>query len=132
RDKSRIADSTIKFIDQRILSVNQELNGIEGSIQSFMQTRGLANISEQAKLLLASSTDYIKQLSEIENKIEVLKAVEELLKEDSNKRLVAGSVMANDQTFNSLLNNFNSLNLERERLLLSYTPDNPFVVNMDT
>jgi len=131
RDKSRIADSTIKFIDERILLVNQELNGIEGNIQTFMQGRGLANISEQAKLLLESNTDYIKQLSEIENKIQVMNAVEELLNEPGNKRLVAGSVLADDQTFNSLLSSYNNLNLERERLLLSYTPDNPFVTNMD-
>src|SRR5690606_2349133 len=38
---------------------------------------------------------------------------------------------SSDQTFTSLLSSYNSLNLERERLLLSYTPDNPFVTNMD-
>ncbi|MCL4640029.1 MAG: polysaccharide biosynthesis tyrosine autokinase [Pseudosphingobacterium sp.] len=131
RDKSRIADSTIKFIDERILLVNQELNGIEGNIQTFMQGRGLANISEQAKLLLESNTDYIKQLSEIENKIQVMNAVERLLNEPGNQRLVSGSILADDQTFMSLLSSYNSLNLERERLLLSYTPDNPFVTNID-
>jgi len=131
RDKSRIADSTIKFIDERILLVNQELNGIEGNIQTFMQGRGLANISEQAKLLLESNTDYIRQLSDIENKIEVLNAIQELLNDPGNRRLVSGSILSSDQTFTSLLSSYNSLNLERERLLLSYTPDNPFVTNMD-
>jgi len=131
RDKSRIADSTIKFIDERILLVNQELNGIEGSIQTFMQGKGLANISEQAKLLLASNTDYIKQLSDIENKIQVMNAVEELLNQPGNQKLVSGSVLSDDQSFNSLLSSYNSLNLERDRLLLSYTPDNPFVTNLD-
>lgn len=131
RDKSRIADSTIKFIDARILLVNDELDGIEGNIQAFMQGRGLANISEQAKMLLESNKDYIKQISDIENKIQVMNAIESLLKDSKNQRVVSGSVLSDDRNFVSLLDSYNSLNLERERLLLAYTPDNPFVTNID-
>ncbi|HWV70262.1 MAG TPA: polysaccharide biosynthesis tyrosine autokinase [Pseudosphingobacterium sp.] len=131
RDKSRIADSTVAFIDERILLVNSELNGIEGNIQAFMQDKGLANIAEQSKLLFQSSTEYIKQLAEIEGKIEVINGVEDLLKKEGNNRLVAGSVLTDDPSFSTLMNSYNNLNLERERLLLSYTSDNPYVINTD-
>ncbi|GAA4785616.1 tyrosine-protein kinase [Olivibacter ginsenosidimutans] len=131
RDKSRIADSTIKFIDERILLVNAELNGIEGNIQQFMQGKGLANITEQSKLTLQSNTEYLKQLSDIENQIEVMNAIESFLSDKDNRRIVSGSLLENDATFSALINNYNNLNLERERLLLSFTPDNPYVTNMD-
>lgn len=131
RDKSRIADSTVAFIDERILLVNSELNNIEGNIQNFMQDKGLANIAEQSKLLFQSSSDYIKQLADVQGKIEVINGVEELLNQENNSRLVAGTVLTDDPSFSSLMTSYNSLNLERERLLLSYTVDNPYVTNVD-
>lgn len=131
QDKNRIADSTIAFIDERILLVNSELDAIEGSIQGFMQGSGLANISEQSRLMLGTSSEYIKQLADIETRIQMLDAIEGQLGADSNARIIAGAVLADDGAFNELINRFNTLNLERERLLLSYTPDNPIVRNMD-
>jgi len=131
RDKSKIADSTIAFIDERILLVNSELNDIEGNIQAFMQEKGLANITEQSKILFQSSSDYIKQLAEVEGKIEVINSLEELLNQENNKRLVAGTVLTEDRYFSTLMSSYNNLNLEKERLLLSFTPDNPYVANVN-
>lgn len=131
KDKNRIADSTIAFIDERILLVNAELNSIEGNIQGFMQNSGLANISEQSKLLLGTSTEYVKQLADLETRIQMLDAVQKQLQGDSAARIVAGAALADDPTFNELVTRYNTLNLDRERLLLSYTADNPVVRNAD-
>lgn len=131
QDKSRIADSTVAFIDQRILMVNSELNGIERNIQTFMQGSGLANISEQSKLLLTNSSENSKKISELDNRIEIVNSLNEALNQEGTKRIVAGSMMSEDVAFNTLVASYNSLNLDRERLLLSYTPDNPYVTNID-
>lgn len=131
RDKSRIADSTIAFIDERILLVNSDLNRIEDEIQSYMQEKGLANIAEQSKLLFESSSGYIKQLADVQGKIEVINAIEKLLQQENNKRLVAGTVLTDDLSFSALMSSYNNLNLEKERLLLSFTSDNPYVANVN-
>lgn len=131
RDKSKIADSTIAFIDDRILLVNSELNRIEDEIQLYMQGKGLANIAEQSKLLFQSSNEHIKQLADVQAKIEVIDAVEKLLQQENNKRLVAGTVLTDDPSFSTLMSSYNNLNLEKERLLLSFTPDNPYVANVN-
>lgn len=132
QNKSRIADSTIAFIDERILLVNLELNSIEGNIQRFMEGHGLANISEQSKLLLNRSRESIDQLTEIGMRIQMIDAIKELLgSEKDNSRLVSSSLLSEDPGFNALISSYNNLNLERENLLLSYTPDNPFVTNID-
>ncbi|MFD2963934.1 MULTISPECIES: GumC family protein [Olivibacter] len=133
QDKSRIADSTIAFIDKRILLVNSELELIEQNIQDFMQGKGLANISAQSQLLLENNSTYIRELTDIEARMEVLDAVDELIKDEKKKSLISGSILGGqmDQAFNSLISSYNNQILERERLLLSFTPDNPFVVNAD-
>jgi len=131
KSKSRIADSTIKFIDERTLMVSTELSSIEADIQEFMEEHGLTDMSEQTKLLLKSKADYDWQVADFENKIQIMNAVEELLYEEDNRHLLPGSILGDDQTFSSLLSSYNSLSMERERLLLSYTQDNPFILNLD-
>ncbi|SEM81516.1 capsular exopolysaccharide family [bacterium A37T11] len=132
RDKSRIADSTIEFIDKRITLVNQDLDLIEGKIQGFMQGSGLANISEQSKLLFSNSSEYIKQLADIQTKIQTIVSVENQLKDPKNyNKIIAGSVLADDPGFTGMINRYNEINLQRERALLSYTEENPFIQNMD-
>jgi len=135
QNKSRIADSTIAFIDQRIVLVNSELNGIEQKIQQFMQGKGLTNISAQSQLMLQSNREYMQQLEDVEIRMEVMDAVDSLLNVPGGKSLISGNVLSNgqssDQAFNSLISSYNGLILERERLLLGYRSNNPIIRNVD-
>ena len=51
-DRNRIADSTIAFVDNRLVFVTKELGNIEKDIQVFKQTNGITDISQQSQLLL--------------------------------------------------------------------------------
>lgn len=134
RDKGRIADSTMAFIDKRIILVNGELDKIEGNLQMFKQGHGLANISAQAELLVQNSSEYSKQLTDLETRLAMMEAVEILMKDPNRISLISGNVMSGeqmDQGFNNFLIAYNNLVLERDRLLMSYTKDNPYVINID-
>lgn len=134
QNKSRIADSTIAFIDQRILLVNAELNGIEQKIQQFMQGNGLANISAQSQLMLESNKEYTNQIQDLEIRMEMMDAVDSMLNIPGGKSLISGAVLNNgitDQAFNTLISTYNGLILERERLLMGYRPNNPIIKNAD-
>ncbi|QNL51639.1 polysaccharide biosynthesis tyrosine autokinase [Olivibacter sp. SDN3] len=134
RDKSRIADSTIAFIDERIILVNAELDGIEQNIQRFMQDKGLANIGAQSQIILQNSNEYIKELATLETRMMVMDGVEELLSKPGGRSLISGTALNDgvaDQGFNSMLNNYNSLILEKERLTLAYTADHPYIDNVN-
>ncbi|KEO72291.1 GumC family protein [Anditalea andensis] len=128
-NKTKLAENTMAFIDERIQFVSAELEGIEGNIQNFMQGSGLANISEQSKLLLERSTESSKELAEIESRLLIVSGFVDKLNEDGTAEIISGSVIADDPGFNTLIASYNSLNLEREKLLLSYTPNNPYVLN---
>lgn len=134
QNKSRVADSTIAFIDQRIVLVNAELNGIEQKIQQFMQGKGLTNISAQSQIMLQRDNEYLKQLEDVEIRMEVMQAVDSLLNVPGGKSLISGTVLNNglsDQAFNAMISNYNGLVLERERLLMGYRVNNPVVKNVD-
>lgn len=129
-DRNRIADSTMTFIDNRLALVGKELTGIEKDIQSFKQENDLTDLSEQSKLLLTSTSDYVKQLTEQQVQLSVVESLERYLG-DNNRRVVPASLTVENRTFTNLLEKYNALQLERERSLMSTTESNPLIINMD-
>ncbi|HEY8919690.1 MAG TPA: polysaccharide biosynthesis tyrosine autokinase, partial [Chitinophaga sp.] len=131
-DKNRIADSTISFIDNRLVIVSAELAGVEKDIQQFKQSNQLANLEEQSKLLVATTGDLSKQLTEQQVRLSIVETLEQYIRdEQNNKRVVPSSLIIQDPTFIALVEKYNSLQLERERALLSNTETNPFVQNLN-
>jgi len=129
-DKNLIADSTLSFINARLSKITEELAGVEDRISGYKQSTKLADISEQSKILLQNSADYTKSVAEVETQLAVLDALSSYLRDSQNPRVVPSSVIANDIAFNGLINRYNELVLQRERLLMANTEDNPLVLNV--
>ena len=129
-DKNVVVDSTIAFIENRLNLVGSELGEIEGEIQKFKQSNKLADISEQARLLVNSNVDYIKELSELETQMKIIDNLSKDL-HDKTSRVIPSSAVPADLVFNRLIEGYNMLLLEREKLLLSTTETNPYVKNLD-
>lgn len=130
-NKNTIADSTIAFIDKRLALVATELYDIEQEIEDFRQSRNLANMSSQAQILLENTRDYVNQLADIQTQLSILENVESYLVDENKPRVLPNAVLADDVVFTSLIRSYNELLLERGRRLLSATPDNPTVINLD-
>lgn len=129
-DKNVVADSTLSFINQRLSRITQELAGVEDRISGYKQATQLADISEQSKILLQNSSMYTKGLAEVETQIAMLDAMATYLQNAAHPRVVPSSVIPQDIAFNGLVSKYNDLVLQRERLLLANTEDNPLVVNI--
>ncbi|WP_161596707.1 GumC family protein [Chitinophaga vietnamensis] len=131
-DKNRIADSTIAFIDNRLVIVTSELSGVEKNIQRFKEANELADLGEQSKLLVSGTGDFRKQLIDQQVKLNVVQSLEQYVKDEkNNKRVVPSAIVVQDPTFVSIVEKYNTLQLERERLLMSSTENNPAVRNID-
>lgn len=130
-DRTAIADSTISFIDGRLLFVGRELGHVEGNIQQFKQQNRLADLPEQSKLLLENSGGYVKQLAEVETQINMVNSLAALLTDSKGQRVLPSAVLPQDLVFSGLIERFNVLLLERDRQLLSVTEDNPAIKNLD-
>mgnify|MGYP003575040698 CR=1 FL=1 len=129
-DKNRIADSTMRFIDERLVLVGQELTGIEKEIESFKESSGLTDLSAQSQQLITSTSDYVKQLTEQQVQLSVVESLQKYLAQNE-KNTVPSSLVMQDPTFTALVNNYNTLQQEREKMLLSSTENNPLVKNLD-
>lgn len=131
-ENNRIADSTIVFIDTRLVLVQKELNDVEGQIESFKAANNLADMSEQSRLLVNTDVDLQKQISENEVQLQVTHMIQGYLQDEkNNKRVMPTTVTMQDPAFVSTLDKYNSLQLQREGSLTSLKEDNPVVKSMD-
>ena len=132
RDKNTIADSTYKFIRERLSVIASELGDVEDQEENFKQTNQLADMSEQGKLLVQNTSESNVELAKAETQVVILTDLENYLKdENKNKRVFPTSLLPQDMVFSGIMNQYNALLIERDKQLLSVTEESPFIKNID-
>jgi len=132
-DKNAIADSTGKFIKQRISKIAAELGDVEDREQSYKESNKLADMTEQGKLLVQNTSEFSSELAKAETQVSILDDLENYLKDRSkNKRVFPTSLLPQDMVFSGLMTQYNSLLIERDKQLLSVTEESPFIQNIDS
>jgi tyrosine-protein kinase Etk/Wzc len=131
-DKNAIADSTAKFIKERITIIASELGDVENKVESFKKTNKLSDMSEQGKLLVESTGEFTTELAKAETQVAVLDGLEKYLQDETkNKRVFPTSLLPQDMVFSGLMSQYNLLLIERDKQLLSVTEESPFIKNID-
>ena len=131
-DKNEVADSTIKFIQNRLSYLGGELGDLEGNIQGFKQKNQIAEMSEQSKLIIQNSSQFVNDLAKVETQINILSSIQQYLNDDpKGNRVLPSSLIVSDPMFTNLVEKYNSLLMERGRRLMGVTETNPAIVNMD-
>src|SRR5690606_30618120 len=115
-DKNTVADSTLAFINDRLLFVGNELGMAEQRIQDFKQESQLADISAQSQILIQDASAYAKDLAAVESQLMMIDEADRYLADVNNLRVVPTTVGESNPTFNALVQNYNQLLMERERL----------------
>lgn len=132
-DKNAVADSTYKFIMERISVISSELGNIENNVQSFKQDNKLADMTEQSKLLVKNTGEFASDLAKAETQVTILNDLEAYLQDGTkNKRVFPTSLLPSDMVFSGLMEQYNTLLIERDKQLLSVTETSPFIKNIDT
>lgn len=133
KDNNRITDSTIKFINNRLNLVGAELDSIEGNIQHFKQQNDLADLPTQSQALITNAGANYKDLADQQVQLSITNSLIDYMEANKeNDRVVPASLTIFDASVTSLIDNYNRLLMQRERLLLSATKHHPVVLNLDS
>jgi tyrosine-protein kinase Etk/Wzc len=125
-DKNRIFENTVKFIDDRMDILGGELRVVEGEVASFRSQTGAIDLIGEGSLLLSESSASGKEIAMLEGQLEITRAIRaQLLKEVTKFDFVPTSETLTTTSLNGLLSTFNTLLLERERLMSKVGPENP-------
>lgn len=131
-DKNAIADSTYKFIGERLNLIASELGDVENQEEEFKQNNKLADMSEQGKLLVQNTSEFSTELAKAETQVSILTDLENYLKDETkNKRVFPTALLPQDMVFSGLMEQYNALLIERDKQLLGLTEESPFIKNID-
>lgn len=128
--KNEVANKTAEFIEERISLITHELAGTENELASFKQRAGLTDISSDAARTLQESSRYEQQRIENQTQIRLIEFLRDYILNNEND-VIPSNVGLSDMNLSALINEYNNLLIERKRLALSSSDNNPAVVNLD-
>jgi len=132
-DKNTVADSTISFINERLMLVSSELSRVEGNVEAFRKENKVTDIAAQSAQLITSSSESVNELAKVETQLSIIGSLEQYLGDEGNaERVMPSGVFLEDPNFTALMERYNTIVLEKERSKLSQTEGNPYVQNLNT
>ena len=128
-DKNTIALSTERFINSRLGKIGQELSATEGKLQNYKQQNGVVEQQVNAASSFSNQTASEQKLTEMETQIQLFNSIASEVKNSSRdfSQVIPSDVGLSDATASSLINKYNELVLERNRLLRSASASSPVV-----
>ncbi len=130
--KNIVAKNTINFIDRRLKSLSSDLSVVERDVENYKQLNRITNISADADINLKTSGNYDAELSTSQIQIDLINSLREYLtQEDSKYELVPSTIGLHDVSLINLINRYNDLQLDRQKLLHNNKVNNPLVININ-
>lgn len=132
-EKNEVAQKSAEFIDERINIINRELGTTESELASFKQRSGLTDLTSDAQLALQESSKYEQQRMENATQINLVRYLNEYINNPENtNEVLPANVGYSDANLTSVIEQYNTMIIERKRLLRTSSENNPAVVNMNT
>lgn len=129
---SRAISNTIDFLNERLELIEEELGSIESRYEDYRRSNTVVDMSSQSQITLSSDAKYEEQLSAIDVQIELLGIIKEYIAQmDNGLVLIPANIGITDVGLNSTINQFNTLLMERNRMVASSSESNPLVVQSD-
>jgi len=131
-DRNLLASNTVRFIDDRLRDLSGELSAIERSVERFKRENQVTDVRSEAAAYLEESRNYDNQLSALNIQLDVVETLQRYLtRQKSQLELVPSNLRIDDPTLLDLIERYNELQLQRERILRTAEPTNPLVVNLE-
>lgn len=133
--KNRNADTSLVFIEKRLDDFGRELDSVQNLLLQYSQREGVYDISKQSSKYFEDISTADKAVNEQQLQLNTADFIESYLRDKKNVYspvLVPSSLGLSDATLNGLINEYNGLQIGRQKLLEgNVPPGNPLVTEMN-
>lgn len=130
-NKVRIADSTMKFIDRRLLVVGAELGKVEKNLEQYKVQNKISDINAQSKALIEGANSYQSKLNDNEVQLAIANDLYKYVNDAANPQVVPSSLITKDMAFGTAINGYNEMLLRKEQLRMTLTDNSVVITNLD-
>ncbi len=127
-DKNEIAVRTEAFVNERLAKINSELSSTEGELESYKKRNRLVELKVDAKESVSNLSAYEQKLGEAATQISLINSLIQFAQRPGNKyQVLPSNIGLRDEASISLINEYNKVALERNRLLRTASESSPVV-----
>ena len=130
-NKNRVAESTAKFIDERIDLIGGELDGIEDRLADFKTKNKLIDFERDAQLFASENASAKAKTIEAETQLSVAQLLKEHLLDQNNNGDLIPSLNISGANYGPLVVEYNKLMAERHQLLQNTSESADAIINID-
>lgn len=132
-NKNRSAINTAQFLNERLVVIEQDLSTVETALKEFKEKNNVSDLSTASKNFLSESNLYATKAFEFTNQISVANYIKDYLNNPANANaLIPSNLGLNSANVGSQITEYNTLVLQRDRLLAGSSIHNPLVADLTT
>lgn len=132
-DKNALASNTLKFINQRLRLVTNELDSVESGIQKYKTSEGIVDITAQGQLYLDNVGANDQKLSVINVQLAVMDQVEKYIlakNETGQADIMPSTFGVTDPDLSVMLGKYYDLQVQYEGMRKTTAENNPLLVSL--
>jgi len=132
-EKNEVAQKTAEFIEERITIIDRELGNTENTLADFKQRSRLTNLESDAQMALQETSRYEQQLTENATQRNLIQDLKSYIEHPANKEaVIPANTGINDPNLAHVINQYNTMLIERKRLLRTSSESNPAFINLNS
>lgn len=132
KDQTEIATNSAKFIDERLMTLTNELGTVETKVENYKQNQGLTDIESQSNMFIQQNGDFAQKRFELETQLAIVTDIDNYMhKSDNRYQLLPASTGIKSEGLNELIRNYNNLILERNRLSRIASNSNQAMIDLN-
>ena len=128
-DKNEVAKKTEEFINERIDVIRDELDMTESQIEGYKRDNSLINLPTDASQALTQTTEFQKKQVDIQTQMSLVQSLIDFVMVPANcNSLIPANIGITNQAINTMISDYNTLILTRDRLIRSSSENSPLVI----
>ena len=124
-DRRLVSEKTIEFVNNRFKSLERQLDSIETDKATYKSSNELTFIESDASTATSGKILANNDVFQTETQIALSKILEQTVRSDKKLNLLPTNIGVANANVNGLLTGFNTIVLERDRMLVSAGENNP-------
>lgn len=131
-DKNVVVINTAKFIRDRLVIIEKDLEDIDAQIEKYKKTNKLTDVVSESDMFLQRSSHLASEGLSVENQLNMAEYMKAYLRNNAkNKDMIPASIGISDNGIQSQIAEYNSVMNRRNKLLANSSMSNPIVQDMN-
>ena len=132
KSRAEVVSATNDFINQRLASVEQELNGVDNSISSYKSSNLVPDVEQTSNLYLQESAAIDNQILNYNNQLQMARYLKNYISNEGKNQVLPVNSGLSNTNIEALVSEYNTLVMQRNSYLANTSEANPLVVDIDS